>query len=156
MNIFLFILLLKYSIEEKIIFAWQMNRHGARGPSLVKDNKDLLGEIWFGKGELTSVGKRMPYLLGAKMRKRYKDFLSDEYDPQEIYIASTDENRTIETIQCYLQGLYPNKTGPKIPNNINDNRVFPPNKLYFDKFKDVVGEYKLNEYKYSLPYKMSI
>ena len=69
-NLF-FLLFIKYTLEEKIIFAWQVNRHGARGSINSKNDTDILNEEYVGVGELTSVGRRMLYLLGVKMRKRY-------------------------------------------------------------------------------------
>ena len=58
--------------EEKIIFAWQIHRHGARAPYRgVVNNTDVYHENWTEIEELTEVGKRMLYLLGVKTRKRY-------------------------------------------------------------------------------------
>ena len=50
--------------EEKVIFAWQMHRHGARAPfDGVINGSDAYKEKWIKKEELSQVGKRMLYLL---------------------------------------------------------------------------------------------
>ena len=147
--------------EEKIIFAWQIHRHGARAPYKgVVNNTDVYHENWTEIEELTEVGKRMLYLLGVKTRKRYVDkynLLSKEYNPQEIYIRSTDVNRTIESIESLLQGLYPIGTGPTLNKKIeNDHsRVFPPNKKYYNEFEKIIESYNLSDGS-ALPFKMSI
>ena len=106
--------------KEKIIFAFQMIRHGARAPYLgVKNGFDVYKEKWTQVEELSNVGKRMLYLLGVKVRNRYIEnenfkLLNPTYNPQEIYITSTDTNRTIESMYSFLQALYPQGTGPTI------------------------------------------
>ena len=102
--------LIKNSLsKEAIIFAFQMNRHGARAPYLGdKDGIDVYKEKWTQIEELSDIGRRMLYLLVVKVRKRYiKDYglLSENYNPQEIFIKESDSNRTIESIYCFLQGL---------------------------------------------------
>ena len=52
----------------------------------------------------------MLYILGLKNREKYikqEKFLSEKFDPHEIYIHSTNYNRTMESGSSYLQGLYP-------------------------------------------------
>ena len=157
-----FFLILKLSSEEKVIFAWQMHRHGARAPYLgVVNGTDAYREKWTQIEELSGVGKRMLYLLGVNARKRYIDkfsLLNEEYNPQEIYIRSTDVNRTIESIESYLQGLYPPGTGPTINITLLKEKsiVYPPNTNYSKKFEKVIKDYNLNDNGAALPYKMSV
>lgn len=163
-TIFVLIILPIIISGEKVIFAFQMHRHGARAPYLgVTNNLDFYKEEWIDKEELTNMGKRMLYLLGVKTRKRYMEqtkLLSEEYSPQEILIRSTDVNRTIESVECFIQGLYPHGTGPVLKENIakNPNISYPPNILYKDEFEKVIQEYKLNDPNnyYALPYRMNI
>ena len=113
----------------KLLFVWEQFRHGARGPWISVDpitGLDFIGEKWNGEGELTPLGTRMHYLLGVSMKKRYKDFLSEKFNPNEIFIKSTDVNRTIMSSFATLQGMYNNLTTPLlnekqlITSNINN------------------------------------
>lgn len=47
------------------------------------------------------------YELGKYIRNRYKDFLSPTYSPDEVYIRSTDVDRTLMSAESNLAGLYP-------------------------------------------------
>lgn len=157
-----FVQVIKISFEEKVIFAWQINRHGARAPySGVKNGVDIYKENWTQIEELSDVGKRMLYLLGVKARKRYIEhfhLLNETYNPQEIYIRSTDVNRTIESIESYLQGLYPAGTGPTINKILLDKPeiINPPNENYTEYFEEVIERYNLNDNGSALPYQMSV
>jgi len=124
---FLFNLLLTFSKltnnnEEKLLFVWEHFRHGARGPyrSFDKVNwKDIFYEKWNGEGELTSLGMRMHYLLGVSTKNKYSDFLSKQYNPNEILVRSTDVNRTVISAYCTLQGLYNNT----ISNDLTEKQI---------------------------------
>ena len=159
--LFVFCLIEIVSSKETIIFAFQINRHGARAPYFgVKEGLDVYKEKWAQIEEISDVGRRMLYLLGVKIRKRYIDdchLLSQNYNPQEIFIKSTDSNRTIESIYSYIQGLYPNGTGKTINTKIiNDtNIIYPPNKKYFKDFENITKQYNMDEEGDALPYKMS-
>ena len=160
----LFIIFPHIILTEEIIFAWQMHRHGARAPyNGIINYSDIYKEHWIEKQELTDVGKRMLYLLGVSVRKRYIDkyhLLNETYSPQEILVRSTDVNRTIESVESLLQGLYPQGTGPSLKDKIAKNKIiaFPPNKLYNDKFDEIITKYDLNKDNnyYALPNKMNI
>ena len=106
--------------DNKLLFVWEHFRHGARGPYVSVDpvtNLDFIGETWSGLGEITPLGMRMLYLLGVSMKKRYSDFLSKNFNPNEIFIESTIVNRTILSCYSYLQGMYNNTTSIKLTAN---------------------------------------
>lgn len=54
-------------------------------------------------------------------------FLSDYYNETEIYIDSTDVNRTIMSAQSNLQGMYSIGKGPEINKNLAHEYLLPPN-----------------------------
>ena len=102
------------SKNEKLVFAELHFRHGARAPDALDANgtgKDMFGIKWPSPGELTPIGKRMEYLLGLRNRQRYiidqENFISEVYDPHEIAVYSSDQNRTLQSAVSHIQGFYP-------------------------------------------------
>ena len=130
--------------DEKLLFVWQHFRHGARGSYKsfdYKNWKDILNVNWEGAGELTPIGMRMHYLLGVATRKKYNNFLSPEYNPNEIYIISTDVNRTLISVYSNLQGIYHQSKN----NDINEKqikRAFILNQNYSKKVNDKIKKLK--------------
>lgn len=145
-QLYLIALLHFISCEEGTIkFAFEIFRHGARAPFTgVVDGKDCYGYPWPGTSELSDVGKRMHYLLGAHNRKRYVGtLLSESYNQSEIYVISTDVNRTLESVSSQLQGLYPSGTGPKIVEKVKET-ARPPNQKYITKIQEAEASLDLN------------
>lgn len=134
--------------QKEIRFAFEIFRHGARSPynNLNSTFHDWFGFQWEGTKELTSVGLRQHYLIGYSNRIRYinqTNLLSSSYDPREIFIISTDSNRTILSANAQLQGLYPPGTGPTLTPTQQDNAVPPNNMTNFDEAKTELGELAL-------------
>lgn len=102
-SITLFIIISKliiFSKSDKLIFAGIHSIPGLKSP-FNQDSKgnDLLGINWSSKGELTSSGKKMNYLLGVKNRQRYINkykLLSETLDPGEIVVYHLDNYTTIQ------------------------------------------------------------
>lgn len=114
--------------EENLYFIFLTFRHGARAPNFLIDKfNDILGGKWISKGELTNFGRKQHYEIGLKNRDRYSNFISEEYDPKEVKIFSTNYDRTINSIQCQLLGFYSNITYYNYTfdefNNSNNNNV---------------------------------
>ena len=60
--------------------------------------------------ELTPVGMRQHFILGRLIRKLYiedEKFLSPTYNNTELYLISSEFNRTKSSLVSHLQGLYP-------------------------------------------------
>lgn len=78
----------------ELAFVFELVRHGARAP--IEDRAlDLFGVE---EGFLTPSGMRQRYLLGRHSRERYATrfgLISSELVPGEIFIQSTNVNRTI-------------------------------------------------------------
>lgn len=102
MKIFLLFTILLSYIQAEYRYVFIMFRHGARAPFF--DN-DMFNTIWK-KEQLLETGKRMHYLAGLKDRELYGGFISDTYKQEEVYSFSTKYNRTIESLEARLQGLY--------------------------------------------------
>lgn len=95
--------------EGKLLFAQVLYRHGDRTPlepypnDPWKDPSHWTTE-W---GQLTNAGKQRHLQLGRWLRNRYSELLSATYSKADIYVRSTDIDRTIMSAQANLAGLYP-------------------------------------------------
>ena len=124
----------------QLIFVYQHIRHGARGPSasynsLFIDGVDEFRVSWEGEGdgELTLVGKREHYDIGVRNRHKYGhgehglgliDFST--YDPEEVLFHVTDYNRTHQSLNSELIGMYQ----PGLLKTLTEKQVngsYPPN-----------------------------
>ena len=145
--------------ENNLYFIFLNFRHGARAPLYLKQNNtDMLGGKWPIKGEITNLGRRQQYEIGLKNRKRYSYFISEEYDPKEIKIYSTNYNRSITSAECQLLGLYNNISYFDLNfsdfNNSKNNdididdisSIIPPIKLFEENQNN--NNIHINEYKY--------
>lgn len=96
-----------------LIYVQQVFRHGHRYliyPSK-NDNTTYVNEI-HSNGELTKQGKSMHYILGKELYKRYWSNLFantkffSTYNQSKFYVKSTNVNRTIESVQSQLAGIF--------------------------------------------------
>ncbi len=103
--------------NDKLIFSLDLIRHGDR-TSLVEI--PAIPHKWKeGGGELTSKGMLQEFQLGLKFRKKYIEetkLLSETYNEDEIYVRSTNFNRTVMSAQSVLLGLYSPDTGSMLAN----------------------------------------
>ena len=96
--------------SDELCFLFQMTRHGARSPYENISSPRILSnstEWKDGFGALTAIGERQHYLLAAKHKKKYKDYLSKKFNPNELYIISTDVNRTIMSAYSEINSWFP-------------------------------------------------
>ncbi|CAJ0564638.1 unnamed protein product, partial [Mesorhabditis spiculigera] len=107
-------------------------RHGDRNPTDPYPGDPYDQAFWEkrgGYGELTTRGMAMHVRLGDALKTRYKDFLSQRYNAHEIYIRSTDVNRTIISAMSNLIGMYSqdNSTvpGEDYPDFSNEKYYWP-------------------------------
>ena len=99
--------------DVRLIFAFELVRHGARAPIEERE----IDKFSVAAGMLTPSGMRQRFLLGQWNRHRYTQtykLLSEEYDPNQIYIQSTNVNRTMQSGYSELMGLYPPGSGDQL------------------------------------------
>ncbi|XP_020798569.1 prostatic acid phosphatase isoform X2 [Drosophila serrata] len=89
-------------------FVHVIYRHGDRTPvdPYPTDPWNNLKFWTTGWGQLTNLGKQEHYDLGKWLRKRYSSLLSSKYSNEDIYVQSTDVDRTLMSAQSNLAGLY--------------------------------------------------
>ncbi|XP_014231329.1 venom acid phosphatase Acph-1-like [Trichogramma pretiosum] len=88
-------------------------RHGARTAIgceaiLIPNNSEAYYQPW-GYSQLTNVGMKQEYRIGQMLRRRYDDFLGDQYRPRDVYAYSSDYSRTKASLELALASLYPPK-----------------------------------------------
>ncbi|GMS98177.1 hypothetical protein PENTCL1PPCAC_20352, partial [Pristionchus entomophagus] len=97
-----------------LIFASAIWRHGDRAAEAAVPGREQFSEdAWTfgggGYGELSPEGMSMHFNLGRRIRQRYmvdKQFLSSAYNAKEIYVRSTDYNRTLISAYSNVAGMY--------------------------------------------------
>lgn len=103
--------------KSELRFVFSMFRHGAREPTGVHGGVDDFGEKWSHIGELTPAGKRMQYLLGLRNRHVYANFTTSAREDGSVYIRSTDYNRTIESVEAQMHGMFPPGSAVELKND---------------------------------------
>lgn len=95
--------------DESVKYAAIIFRHGDRTPVEPYPTDPWRNQsLWPVKfGELTNIGKMQHYEFGKFLRQRYSHLLSSDFDPSQIYVRSTDVDRTLMSAQANLAGLYP-------------------------------------------------
>ncbi|XP_055301172.1 prostatic acid phosphatase-like [Sitodiplosis mosellana] len=95
------------SNEPKLIFAHVIFRHGDRNP-LSTYASDPKSNWPGGLGALTNLGIEQEYELGKYLRRRYASLLGDgHYSNDNVYVQSTDVDRTLMSAAANLAGLFP-------------------------------------------------
>uniref|UniRef100_A0A0K0FF07 Histidine acid phosphatase family protein n=1 Tax=Strongyloides venezuelensis TaxID=75913 RepID=A0A0K0FF07_STRVS len=107
-------------IEDELIFVQAIWRHGDRAPSKLPYPNDVHNEDKWdnGWGQLTKKGKYQMMELGSWFKKRYiNSFVNATYKSKEVYIRSSDIDRTLISAQSFIFGMYSNQkhSGHKLP-----------------------------------------
>jgi len=101
-----------YQLKKVIL----ITRHGDRTPMRSYPNTYK----WDDYGQLTGEGMNQLYNLGLSMRQHYVvdlKFISEKYVRNEVYARATDKDRTLQSAQSFLMGLYPPGTGSLTADN---------------------------------------
>ncbi|XP_008072117.1 prostatic acid phosphatase isoform X2 [Carlito syrichta] len=108
-----FLLLLSFRLDPEVLarelkFVTLVFRHGDRSPIETFPNDPVKESSWpQGFGQLTQLGMEQHYELGEYVRKRYRRFLNESYKHEQVYIRSTDVDRTLMSVMTNLAALFP-------------------------------------------------
>jgi len=115
--------------KDELVMAFQLTRHGARSTITHIDEPTINTQEWEnGLGYLTPSGERQHFLLSRKHRQKLIDdlqLLSDKFDPREIFVISTDYNRTIMSAYSENLGWYPLGSVEKLESGQKDQAIPP-------------------------------
>lgn len=109
-------------------FVYSIISNGAKAPTSQFINsikEDRFGEMWENPDELTAIGIRQQYLLGTRNSIRYNGFLTPTFNVNELQIQAKISNYTLSSAAAYMQGLYPQSTGPNL-SGYQRNVAYPP------------------------------
>lgn len=104
----LFLISFKITAQEKLLFSVDLIRHGDRTPILQIPASPYPWQE--GLEELTAQGRDQEKQLGKMLRKKYIEqyhLLPACYARETLAVRSTDKNRTIQSADALLLGLYP-------------------------------------------------
>ncbi|VVC98827.1 venom acid phosphatase Acph-1-like [Leptidea sinapis] len=106
--------------DQELLLAFVVNRHGERTPDSdelsLSQEPEKIKKLTYIEGleGLTNTGKRRAFQIGKLIRHRYGPqgfgLLSSLYLQDEIYLRSTDKERTKMTAQMAMAALYPPET----------------------------------------------
>ena len=147
MNIlFIFIITMTFFINKilsKLVFVNEIFRHGARAPevnisifnNLTQNTNKFESNFPRGKGQLTATGMLQQYIIGKNIKHKYIDninLISGIYNETEIYVQSTQVDRTLESAKSQILGIF----------------SFTPSQLFGDNtnfnFHEIIGEEREN------------
>jgi len=97
----------KLNLDGQLVFLQTIWRHGDRAPVYIWPNDPNQESTWNqGIGQLTVEGMEQHVKLGQKLRHIYDGFMSPEFNSKEIYVRSSDINRTILSAIANMVGFY--------------------------------------------------
>ena len=146
--------------ENNLYFVFTTFRHGARSTFLPIDS---FGNIKLSFGELSKYGALQHLEIGKKYRKRYSNFLNLNYDKNQMYIRTSDVERTLESTKKQLEGIFNKQIDQEdfiiVKNGMNFWNLYhlsKDEKIEMDKYSNYCSKRNLDEIDYRKIFKAEI
>ncbi|KAJ1370863.1 hypothetical protein KIN20_032683 [Parelaphostrongylus tenuis] len=153
--------------EMELLLVHAVWRHGDRSPIEICPTDPIQENDWTfgggGFGQLSPLGMAQHMKLGKLVRSTYIDtgFLSKKYSSKEIYVRSTDLNRTLISAMSNMLGMYGqydhfNEAGVDYPSETGWPAGYVPVPIHTVKFEtDHVGNPETKCERHSLLWNMA-
>ena len=94
--------------SKRLVMSVEVTRHCERQPTKSNMFQFALdpAEEFTVAGNCTMTGIQHHYRNGQRLRSFYGDFVSAAYDDHQVYLQTTDVQRTIDSAWAQLDGLY--------------------------------------------------
>jgi hypothetical protein len=125
----------------KLVFVSEYARHGAISPGDIFNFTKRPEDNFRKPYELDERGKRQHYLIGAEMRHRYiekEPLISKYYNSSEVFFRSSNLERTLESTESQLMGLYPPYDCKNKLNDFQQKNARPP--FEFEGLDEMIAE----------------
>ncbi|CAI8038231.1 Lysosomal acid phosphatase, partial [Geodia barretti] len=100
-----------YKEQRQLLLASVLFRHGDRSPVDAYPTDTRYQESYWpqGFGQLSTTGMRQHLYLGSLFRERYVGggLITENYTRVQVYVRSTDYDRTLMSVEAQLAGLFP-------------------------------------------------
>lgn len=95
----------------ELVFVSIIYRHGDRTPiDFFPTDPYQNASYWpASPGQLTNTGKLQHYFLGKWFKDRYNSLVGEIYSKENVYVMSTDVDRTLMSAEANLAGFFPPK-----------------------------------------------
>jgi len=94
--------------EERLLQANVYFRHADRSPMKAFPNNPIQESDWpSGFGQLLKRGMKREFELGKYFKSRYAKLLGDSYNRKDVYVRSSDKDRTLQSAEAFLAGMFP-------------------------------------------------
>jgi len=122
--------------KEKVLYIAELTRHGARTPIASVKEVDWMKK--YNPEELTRGGMRQHYVAGKDLMLEYPEIFNRRLNSTEIWVRSTGYNRTIQSANSHLYGIFEDFPSPDLALQKTDQRNLPP-------FNNVKTPFDLNK-----------
>jgi hypothetical protein len=142
--------------QSKIVYVAEVSRHGARTPGKIFNFTENEEDNFKLSKQLTAMGMRQHHLIGHEIRNRYiekEQVINSTYHYKEIGFYSTDTDRTLDSSESQITGIFPLEICQQKLNDFQKKNAVPP--LVVDnveKIQKELGDFALPECFNVLPY----